>query len=69
MTDNTEINSPLWKVLPASAAMCALIIFAFSASIIPAALMRAAHDFAIRPELLATVIAVQIVELSAVNSV
>lgn len=67
MTANAKTNGTLWKVLPASAAMCALAIFAFSASIIPAVLMRAAHDFVIRPELLATVIAVQFVGFFAAS--
>lgn len=45
--------------MPASAALLSLFVFAVSTSSVPAALLRAAAEFEIAPELLATVSAVQ----------
>lgn len=47
------------KILPTFSALFSLVVFAISANVVPAILIRAADEFDINPELLANVIAVQ----------
>lgn len=46
-------------LLPTLAAMLSLMVFGFSANVLPSVLLRAAEDFAIRPERLANVTALK----------
>jgi FHS family glucose/mannose:H+ symporter-like MFS transporter len=48
-----------WKILPASAALFSLTVFAVSANVIPSILLRAASDFKISPELLSGATTIQ----------
>lgn len=47
-----------WKILPALAAMSALVVYGISVNIVFAVLVRAANEFKLRPELFANVSAV-----------
>lgn len=67
MAADRGADSMLWRILPAGSAMLALLVFAFSASIIPSILMRAAPDLGVRPEVLATVITIQFIGFFAAS--